>query len=74
MLKLRIMRWARHMALMRTEGMHVGYLCESQKERDHKADQFVGWRIKLRQILERLCGVVWTGLIWLRIGTSRWLL
>jgi hypothetical protein len=28
-----------------------------------------GWRI-----LERWDGLVWTGLIWLRIGTSRWFL
>jgi hypothetical protein len=31
-------------------------------------------RIILRWILERLDGVVWTGLIWLRIGTSGGLL
>jgi hypothetical protein len=32
------------------------------------------WRIILRWILEREDGVVWTGLIWLRIGTSGGLL
>jgi hypothetical protein len=30
-----------------------------------------GARIILKWILEKLDGVVWTGLIWLRTGTSR---
>jgi hypothetical protein len=34
MIKSRKMRWARHVARMRS-GMHIGYWCESQKERDH---------------------------------------
>jgi hypothetical protein len=34
----------------------------------------VGGRIILEWILERKDGVVWTGLIWLRIGTSGGLL
>jgi hypothetical protein len=48
----------------------TGYRWESQKERDHYKDQDVGGWIILKWILERQGGVVWTELIWLRIGTS----
>jgi hypothetical protein len=42
---------------------------KEQKERDHYAYHDIdGW------ILERQDRVVWTGLIWLRIGTSGGLL
>jgi hypothetical protein len=54
--------------------MHTGFWWESQKERDHYEDQGVGGWIILKRILERQDGVVWTGLIWLRIGTSGGLL
>jgi hypothetical protein len=50
-------------------GTHIGFWWKSQKERDHHEDLDVGGRI-LEWILERQDGVVWTGLIWLRIGTS----
>jgi hypothetical protein len=33
-------------------------------------DLDVGGRIILRWVLERQDGVVWTGLMWLRIGTN----
>jgi hypothetical protein len=49
--------------------MHIGYWWGSQKEGDHLEDQDVGeWTI-LKWILERRDGMVWTGLMWLRIGT-----
>jgi hypothetical protein len=44
--------------------MYTGYWWESQKERGED----IGELIILRLILERQ--FVWTGLIWLRIGTS----
>jgi hypothetical protein len=47
---------------------------ESQKERGHWEDLDVGGRIILKCILGKCGGVVWTRLIWLRIGTSRGLL
>jgi hypothetical protein len=40
MVKSRIMRWAGHIARMRRRGMHVGFLGESQKERDHWEDLY----------------------------------
>jgi hypothetical protein len=55
-------------------GMHIGFRWESQKGSDHKEDLDVGGRIILKWILERQNGVVWTGSIWLRIGTSGGLL
>jgi len=31
-----------------------------------------GWEDKIRIILGKKCGKVWTGCIWLRIQTSNW--
>jgi hypothetical protein len=47
---------------------YIGYWWE--KERDHVEDQGIGGRTILKWILERYDGMVWIGLIWLRIGTS----
>jgi hypothetical protein len=57
------MRWARG-------GMHTGYWCKSQKEGHHWEDLHAGVWIILKWILERQDEMVWTGLKWLRIGTS----
>jgi hypothetical protein len=51
-------------------GTQIGYWWEIQKERKHYEDQDVGEWIIIKWIFERYDGVVWTGLIWLRIGTS----
>jgi hypothetical protein len=54
--------------------MHVGYWWESQKGRNNYEDQILcGWII-LRLILERYDGVVWAGLVWLRIESGGGLL
>jgi hypothetical protein len=45
-------------------------LRESQRERDHKEDQDIGGLIILGWISERWDGVMWTGLVLLRIGTG----
>jgi hypothetical protein len=55
---------------MGRRGMLIDYWWESQKERDHQEDQDVGGLIILGWILERWDGVMWTGLVWLRIGTG----
>jgi hypothetical protein len=46
------------------------YWWESQRERDHQEDQDVCGLKILGWILERWDGVMWTGLVWLRIGTG----
>jgi hypothetical protein len=50
--------------------MNIGYWWESHKERDHKEDQDVGGWTLLKWMLKGQDGVVWSGSIWLRIGTS----
>jgi hypothetical protein len=55
------MRWAGHVA-------RVGETRNAY--RDHWEDQGVGGWTILKWFLERLDGMVWIGLIWLRIGTS----
>jgi hypothetical protein len=48
--------------------MHRGYWWERQRERENQEDQDIGGWIILKLILERWDGVLWTGLICLRIG------
>jgi hypothetical protein len=54
--------------------VHIGYWWENQKESDHWKYKDVGGWIILQWIFEGKDGVVWVGLIWLRIGTSGGLL
>jgi hypothetical protein len=69
-IRSRRMRWAWHVARIGRRGMHIGYCWESQKEIDHWEDQdVVGWKI-LKCILEIYIEMLWTGSIWLMIGTS----
>jgi hypothetical protein len=42
---------------------------ESQKERDHWEDQDASGSIILKLILERQDGIIWTRLMWIKIGT-----
>jgi hypothetical protein len=50
--------------------MHKAFWWENQKEMDQQEDRDVSGRIILRSILEKQDGVMWTGFIWLRIGTG----
>jgi hypothetical protein len=50
--------------------MHIRYWWESQKEINHCENQDVGGWIISKSMLEKWNGVVWSGLILLRIGTS----
>jgi hypothetical protein len=61
---------AGHVAKNGETGNAYRLLVENQRERDHKKDQDVGGWIILGGILERWDEVMWTGLVWLRIGTG----
>jgi hypothetical protein len=74
MIKSRTIRWAGHVARTGRRGMRVGYWWKSQKKRDHLEVQDAGGWIILKWIIEGYDKVVWTGSIWLRIGTSGGLL
>jgi len=55
--------------------MHTEFLSETLKGRDHLEDlDVVDRRIISECILGKESGIVWTGFIWLRIGTSDGLL
>jgi hypothetical protein len=48
MIKSRMIRWAGHVARMGRRRMHIGYWCESQKQRDNYEDQEVCGRTILK--------------------------
>jgi hypothetical protein len=54
-------------------GMDVGYWWESQKGRDQLGRPRRRWVDNIKMDLKRY-GMVWIGLMWLRIGTSGGLL
>jgi hypothetical protein len=54
--------------------MHAMFWLENLKGRDHFKDLGVDGKVILEWILRKRCGNVWTGFIWLRIGTSGGLL
>jgi hypothetical protein len=68
-IKSRRMRWAGQVARMGIRGTLIDYWWENQRERD-PGRQDVGGCVKLGWILESWDGVMWTGLVWLRIGTG----
>jgi hypothetical protein len=69
MIKSRKIRWAGHVGQMGGD-MHTGNWWKNQNGRDHLEGQEVGGWIILKWILEEYDGMVWTELIWLKIGTG----
>jgi hypothetical protein len=54
--------------------MLTGVFWEIQEETDHYEDIDLGGKIIVKWFLQKYCGLIWTGLIWLKIGTSGGLL
>jgi hypothetical protein len=54
--------------------MHTKFWSQNLKGRDHVEDLDVDGRIILQCILGTYDGKVWTGFIWLRVGTGGGLL
>jgi hypothetical protein len=50
--------------------MHTGFLLENLKRKDHFEDLVVDGKMILEPILMKCRGKVWTGFIWLKIGSS----
>jgi hypothetical protein len=69
-IKSRRMRWAVHVARLGEKRNAYRLLVGKPEGRDHWEDQDVGRWIILGCILERWDGVMWTGLVWHRIGTG----
>jgi len=69
-IKSKRMRWAEHVACMGRGEAYTGFWWGNLKERDHLGDPSVDGRIILRWIFRKWDVRVWTGSIWLRIGTG----
>jgi hypothetical protein len=52
------------------EEIHTRFWLENCKGRNHLEDLDIDGKLLLELILEKWDGKVWTGCIWLRIGTS----
>ena len=52
------------------EEVDTGFWWGNLRERDHLEDPGIDGRIILRPIFRKWDGRIWTGLIWLRIGTG----
>jgi len=64
------MRWAGHVERTGRGEVYTGFWWGNLRERDHLEDRGVDGRIMLRWIFRKWDVGVWTGLIWLRIGTD----
>jgi hypothetical protein len=69
MIKPRRMRWAGQVARMGRRGMHIEYWWESQKERALEIPRR-RWVDNIKMDLREIRWVVWTGLVWLKIGIT----
>jgi hypothetical protein len=69
------MRWAGHVACMvEIRNAYKRLIEKNLKGRDHLEDLVIVEKIVLEWILEKQCGKLWTGFIWLRTGTNSALL
>jgi hypothetical protein len=59
--------------VVRKQEMHTKCLWKNLKERNLLEVKHIYERIVLRRILNKQHWREWTGLIWLRMGTSGWL-
>jgi hypothetical protein len=64
------MRWAGHVARTGENRKPYRILVEQTEEKRSLGRQRSKWIIILKRNLERWDGVIWTGVFWLRIGTS----
>jgi len=69
-IKSRRMRWAGHVARLGEKKGADRVLVGNLREIDRLGDPDVGGRIILRWIFRKRCVGVWTGPIWLRLGTG----
>jgi hypothetical protein len=69
-IKSRRMRWAGHVARMEDRSVAYRFWCGNLRERDNLEYPDVDGRIILRWIFRNGMWGLWTGLIWLRIGTG----
>jgi hypothetical protein len=74
MSKSRRMRWTGHVSRMQEKTNAYRILVGKLEGKRPLGRQRHRWMDKLKWILEREDGVVWTGSIWLRKGTSGGLL
>jgi len=68
-IKSRRMSWVGHVARMEREDAYTGFWWGNLREPGHLEDPRVDGRIILRWIFRKWDVGVWTGSIWLRIGT-----
>jgi hypothetical protein len=73
MLPARRIRWAGRVARMGKRNIYR-ILVGQPEGKNHLQELDIGGKTILKWILERQDGLVWIGLIWLRIGTSGGLL
>jgi hypothetical protein len=68
-IKPRRMRWVGYLARMVGRGMHIVFFVGKPEGRRPLGRKRCRW-VLLRWILERKDRLIWTGLLWLSIGTS----
>jgi len=68
----RTIRWEKHVICiyMEREEGHIECWWGNMMERNHLEDLIIDRRIMLKGMLKKYHGSAWTGLIWLRTGTS----